>query len=69
MGKFIKKKLSRAAQLKADKQQFGSRVHMLDTIHLAYKHALGALDNLRRSNITEELDLGRRLFKYWEIKK
>ena len=40
MIKFIKKKLSRADQLATDKRQFGSRAHMLDTLHMAYLHAL-----------------------------
>ena len=69
MTKFTKKKLSRAAQ-------FGSRAHMLDTIHLSYLTVLDtiaeAMNNSPikpRTSYKERFELGQRLLKYWGVKK
>jgi hypothetical protein len=55
--------------------EFGTREHMLETLHLSYQYALdnlgaamfGNLDQ-QRLNGAKQKELGKSLSKYWNIK-
>ncbi|MEK6884673.1 MAG: hypothetical protein AABY22_33880 [Nanoarchaeota archaeon] len=71
MSKFIKNKLSVKDQLVQDKKQFGSRQHMIDTLHLAYQYILDNIEfenKFKKLSKSDNYKLGRRLFDYWKYR-
>lgn len=76
--KFIKKKQSKQTQNKNIAEVFGSRLHMLETLHLTYRFildqdlavGLNSLNNTdSRLTTNDQRELGKRLAKYWELKQ